>query len=209
MKEIIKNIFNKIKDSGNVKIDTSYLKDNSWFYITDEVFLKKVVYIFRSGGELLISEDGDITKAKWENLIHSTDSMLLEIDSKTSLYNIIYLTSEYLVLQKDGTEQVKVFIKQQHYTSKLPKGLNENPIEMVFNDLNASLNSNNTSRAYHNELNSSVNNEISTKIELTNKKKYNYEVVSNSSQNNIHKSKKVEESIVKPVKFEKQEEFKY
>ncbi|HQO90715.1 MAG TPA: hypothetical protein PLX56_00160, partial [bacterium] len=113
MKDLIKNIFLKIKDSGTEKIDASHLKDNSWFFINEDILVKKVVYIFRANGELLISKNGDITKAKWENLIHSTTSIIMEINGKTTLYNIIYLTSEYLVIQKDGTEEIKVFIKQQ------------------------------------------------------------------------------------------------
>lgn len=144
MKEFLKNILTKIKDTGIVTVDVSFLKDNSWFYITDEVFLKKIVYIFRNNGELLISTDGDITRAKWEELIHSTNSLILEIDQRATLYNIIYLTSEYLIVLKDGTEEIKVFIKQQRYISKFSSGLMENHATDVLNDLNHVLNEKNT-----------------------------------------------------------------
>jgi len=212
MKEIIKNILTKIKDSGNVKIDTSYLKDNSWFSITDEVFLKKVIYIFRSSGELLISENGDITKAKWENLIHSTNSMLLEINDKTSLYNIIYLTSEYLVLQKDGTDEVKVFIKQQRYVSKLPKGLNENPIEIIFNDLNVLLNENNIHNSAQKNTkgeiqNDSVIEEIQQNEHLNFKQ--NGDVFIKVNFENSLKLGIVENSIREQIESQENEKFKY
>ena len=147
MKDLIKNIFLKIKDSGTEKIDASHLKDNSWFFINEDILVKKVVYIFRANGELLISKNGDITKAKWENLIHSTTSIIMEINGKTTLYNIIYLTSEYLVIQKDGTEEIKVFIKQQRYLSNLPSEKDKNPVEMVFKDLNRLLNQRNLKSA--------------------------------------------------------------
>ena len=143
MKNFVKNIFQKIKDTGVEKIDTSYLENNSWFFITEKILTKKIVYIFRKNGDLLISENGDITKAKWENLIHATTSIIIEINGKTTLYNIVYLTSEYLVIQKDGTEEVKVFIKQKRYISKLPVGNGQDPVEIVFKDLNFLLNDNN------------------------------------------------------------------
>ena len=147
MKDLIKSIFLKIKNSGEEKIDAVQLKDNSWFFINGDILLKKVVYIFRTNGELLISVNGDISKAKWENLVHSTTSIVIEIKGKTTLYNIIYLTSEYFVIQKDGTEEIKVFIKQQRYLSNLPSEKDKNPVEMVFKDLNRLLNQRNLKSA--------------------------------------------------------------
>lgn len=143
IKDLIKNIFTKIQNEGIAKIDTTYLKDNSWFFLTDNLLEVKTVYIFKKNGELLISENGNIKRAKWENLIHATNSLIIEDDNESILYNIIYLTSEYFVIQKDGTEQVKVFIKQERYVSKLPKELSSNPIEYIFNDLKSLLNSKN------------------------------------------------------------------
>ena len=43
MKDLIKSIFLKIKNSGEEKIDAVQLKDNSWFFINGDILLKKVV----------------------------------------------------------------------------------------------------------------------------------------------------------------------
>lgn len=143
MKDLLNKIFNRIKTSGSTIIDTNYLRDNSWFHVTQDINHVKTVYIFRNNGDLLVSRNGEITKAKWENLTHSTNSLIIDIADKSQLFNILYLTSEYLVIQKDGTDSIEVFIKQQRYQSKLPKELAENTIEFVFRDLNENLNQGN------------------------------------------------------------------
>lgn len=144
MKEVLANILVKIKSKGNAIADLSYLMDNSWFIITEEVITKKTIYIFRQNGELLISEDGDVSRAKWENLVHSTNSVILEINGKITLFNIVYLTSEYLILQKDGGKELRVFIKQKRYQSKIPKNFYNETIDFVYHDLNSLLNDNNS-----------------------------------------------------------------
>ncbi len=146
MKDFISQIFNKIKASGVSRVDITYLKDNSWFHVNEDVLKSKTVFIFKNGGQLLISKDGDITKASWENLIHSTNSLIIEINDKPILYNIIYLTTEYLVIQKDGTEIVEVFIKQNRYDTKLPKDPDNNPINIIYDDLKSLLNQRNVDR---------------------------------------------------------------
>ncbi len=217
MKELLKSILGKIKDSGIAKIDTSYLKDNSWFYITEEVFQKKIVYIFRTNGQLLISENGDVTKAKWENLIHSTNSMLLDINDTTTLYNIIYLTPEYLVLQKDGKEETMVFIKQQRYEAKMPKGMDENPIEFIFRDLSIMLNENNSTQSYE----SSSEKPKKELLIIDNKNGGNIELISENREERKKQLKKInlevrngkygfidsQRRIKVPFKYEWAEEF--
>jgi len=152
MKEILKKIFTKIQTTGTTIIDTTFLKDNSWFYITNEMFESKTVYIFRSNGELLISKNGNITKAHWENLVHSTNSLIIEIGKKATLYNLIYLTSDYLILQKDGTEIIEVFIKQERYDLKIPKSTSTNTIDYVLSDLKQMLNERNRQNILLNDL---------------------------------------------------------
>ncbi len=143
MKEILKKIFTKIQAQGTTIIDTTFLKGNSWFYITNEMFEAKIVYIFRSNGELLISKSGNVIKAHWENLVHSTNSLIIEIGKKATLYNLIYLTADYLILQKDGTERIEVFIKQERYDSKILKSTSTNAIDYVLSDLKQILNERN------------------------------------------------------------------
>ena len=70
MMDILKKIFTKIQSTGTTIIDTTFLKDNSWFYITNEMFETKIVYIFRGNGNLLISKKGNITKATWATVTH-------------------------------------------------------------------------------------------------------------------------------------------
>lgn len=140
MKELINKIFKRIKTEGSSIIDSTYLKDNSWFYVSDNILEVKKVYIFRSNRELLISENGIIIKAQWEYLYHATNSIVIDINNEAILYNILYLTSDYLVLQQDGTDLFKVFIKQERFRAKLPKEDSAKSIEFIFDDLKELLN---------------------------------------------------------------------
>jgi len=143
MTDIIKKIFRSIQNKGVNIIETINLSDNSWFYVNDELLIKKIVYIFRHNGELLISTNGEICKGTWESINHATNSIMLTIRNKSILYNIIYLSSEYLVLQQDGTETMKIFVKQERYTVNYARTKNNNPVELIFGDLYNQLNSEN------------------------------------------------------------------
>ena len=104
MKEFLSEITQKIKDKGINKIETKYLTNNSWFYINENVPEIKTVYIFRKNNELLISKNGQIEKGKWDNLQHATSSLIIEDEGSSTLFNIIYLSTNYMLLQQDGTE---------------------------------------------------------------------------------------------------------
>ena len=152
MKEFLQNILNRIKSQGSAIVDISHLKACSWFHLKDNFATEKTIYIFRNSGELLISRNGDITKASWENIDHASHSLMLEIDNKAALFNIIYLTSEYLILQKDGTDYIDIFIKQQHYQAKIPANIASSSVELIFKDLNTFLNDANSHEKHITEL---------------------------------------------------------
>jgi hypothetical protein len=69
--------------------------------VLDEDENTKSVYIFRKGGNLLISVNGNVTKATWELL--DFENILLENDSNSYLYNHGFLDNEVLILKKDNS----------------------------------------------------------------------------------------------------------
>ena len=88
------------------------MKNNRWVYLDEENQGNKISYIFRDNNVLLISLNGNVKKAEWENFSDSSKSLILNIDNSTKLFNILYLSSEFFVIQKDGTDSFEVFVKE-------------------------------------------------------------------------------------------------
>jgi hypothetical protein len=120
MNEFLTSFVNKIRNHQKQLVDFSLLTDKSWFLVSKDISFDKVAYIFRSGNQLLISKNGDVTIAAWSIINHATQSILIEKPDTKVLYNIIVLSNEYLVLQKDGVQLFEVFVKQEKY-DKFPK----------------------------------------------------------------------------------------
>ena len=102
VKQIIKNIVEKIKNSALNYVDLNLVTDKSWFLVSEEN-TKKIIYIFKPNGKLILSSNGDVERANWEILIHATNSILIENDKKSELFNVVFINNDYLILQKDGT----------------------------------------------------------------------------------------------------------
>jgi hypothetical protein len=60
------------------KLDDQVLLINKHWVVIDELSSSKNVYIFRPNGQLIISQNGKVEKAKWEYLDH----MSILIDRK-------------------------------------------------------------------------------------------------------------------------------
>lgn len=146
IKGLISNITDKIKSLGIKTIDLNLLTTNSWFYVSDESINIKKIFIFRTNGQLLISTNGNVMKAAWEILTHATNSLLVEISGVPELLNIVFLTNDFLVTLKDGTEDYSIFVKQEKYNSSLTDKKNIQSIEYVLTDFKNALNFNNSSQ---------------------------------------------------------------
>lgn len=115
MHHTLESIIEKVKAKGTRVVDHTYLTDKSWFFVSDDSTKDKIVFIFRSKGVLLISRNGDIAKATWEIIDHAAYSLMIERQDQISLFNIVLLTKDFLLLQKDGTEVMEFFVKQDRY----------------------------------------------------------------------------------------------
>ncbi|MDO9629007.1 MAG: hypothetical protein Q7I99_03815 [Acholeplasmataceae bacterium] len=143
--DIIKNITDKVKNSSVSFIDMNLLTNNSWFLITEEVLNSKKIYIFKSNGQLLISINGDVIKGSWEILLHATNSLLIEHQDKSEMFNVSFLTNDFLILQKDGTESFTAFVKQEKYNAGVSLNGELKHYENMLSDLKEILNAPNHS----------------------------------------------------------------
>lgn len=69
----------------------------------DATFHESVLHIFNSGGEYLISVDGNIGKGGWRRL-GSENTLILEFGGKSELFDLRYLNSDFLILGKHGDQ---------------------------------------------------------------------------------------------------------
>ena len=139
LNNLLRNLIDRVKNLGSQIVDNNLLTDKSWFIVTTLSPTEKVVFIFRKNGDLLLSRNGTVSKAKWETINHATNSIIIEQDDSLTLFNILILTNEYLLLQKDGTNSLELLIKQEKYNAllQLKKSI---PKNVLINDLNQNIN---------------------------------------------------------------------
>lgn len=113
--DFLKTIIPKINSLANSIVDISLIKDKSWFLVNEYKAGEKLIYLFKSNFDLLIVKNGHISKGKWESVVHSTNSLIIEHESSALFYNILFISIEYLILQQDGTNEYLFFVKQDKY----------------------------------------------------------------------------------------------
>lgn len=107
------------------KLDNLTLLTNHHWVAIGELNELKVVYIFRPNGDLLISRNGIVEKAKWEYL--GNNSLLIETQAENYLFKHGFFDENILALRVDSKNEYAFLI-------------NETRFEMELNTLNAVLN---------------------------------------------------------------------
>lgn len=72
----------------------------------DEGFHEAILHIFNPGGEYLLSLDGNLIKGSWRKL-GTENALIIEIAGRSELFDLRYLTSEFLILTKHGDQARK------------------------------------------------------------------------------------------------------
>ena len=116
MQNYLHNIVNQIQRFTSRLENKTVLTNNQWIIIDDELTTKKV-YIFRANGELLISINGDVHKAKFEVLNHG--NILIEDNLKSYLFNHGFLDSDALILRKDGSKDFFTLVSHELFSTKV------------------------------------------------------------------------------------------
>lgn len=155
MKTYLQNSLIKLLKAGERVKNSSILSDTSWLLMNPDE-LTKIVYIFKSkGNELYHSFNGNITKGNWEFIVDS-DSLVIELEGQTELYNARLLANDFLVINKDGDSKSLVFANFTKYKDWLK---NE-----IFDKLQ-SLNEEDPSSELNENVNSIKSNVVETSFE--------------------------------------------
>jgi hypothetical protein len=108
MKPIIEQLINNYKEHNKSLSRTKLLLNHPWTLVDDND--NTIKYIFKKGGHILASENGEVKEGTWEYLSEAK-SLYLKFEDSKILYNEIHFQDAILVLSKDGnTENVDVFV---------------------------------------------------------------------------------------------------
>lgn len=116
MKTFVANIFSRLSKFSQ-KLDNLTLLTNQHWVILDESQNLKTVYIFRSNGELLISINGDVKRAKWEYL--GANALLIDLQEKSYLFRHGFFDENILALKIDSKEEYAIFVNESKHSKEL------------------------------------------------------------------------------------------
>ncbi len=118
MKTYVADIIPKLQRFSQRLDELTRLTNQHWVVI-DETTQAKTVYIFRENGELLISTNGIVSKAKWEYLGHN--SLLIEHKEGSYLFKQGFFDDNVIALKLDSTNSYAFFVNETKYHKDLNK----------------------------------------------------------------------------------------
>ena len=116
MKTFILDIIPKLLRFSK-KLDELALLTNQHWVIVNEIENSKIVYIFRSNFELLISQNGKVEKGKWEYL--GNNSLLIEKANDCFLFKHGFFDENILALKIDGKEEYAILVNETRCGSEI------------------------------------------------------------------------------------------
>jgi hypothetical protein len=72
----------------------------------DATFHENILHIYNTGGEYLLSVDGNIGKGTWRKL-GEENAVILEFGGKSELFDLRFLNNDFLILGKHGDQARK------------------------------------------------------------------------------------------------------
>lgn len=116
MKTFITDLIPKIQRFSQRLDDLSKLTNQHWVSLS-EIPQSKIVFIFRSNNQLLISENGIVKKGTWEYL--GNHSLLIDTMTESFLLKQGFFDENILALKLDSTESYAIFINETKYDGEL------------------------------------------------------------------------------------------
>jgi len=116
MKTYLADIIPKIQRFSK-QLDNLTLLTNQHWVVIDGILEGKSVYIFRPNGELLISTNGEVEKARWELL--GQNSILVDMKHKSYLFKHGFFDENVLALKIDGRDEYAFLLNENRYSGEL------------------------------------------------------------------------------------------
>lgn len=117
MKTFLTSIIPKIQKFSKKLDDISVFTDKHWVVI-DNSSDSKLVYIFRGNNEILISQNGKVSKGKWEFL--GNRFLLIDLNEDSSyLFKLDFTDDSILALKIDSKEEYAFLINETKFGIEL------------------------------------------------------------------------------------------
>lgn len=110
---LVKPKVNSIRRKGNNYFVEDSLTNYNWTLLNDTEY-NEITYIFRKGGELLVSKDGDIERWQYELIVDNYSILLTNVD-KTEIYSVLVLQDDFLMLNKYSKEEILYFVNKAKF----------------------------------------------------------------------------------------------
>ena len=116
MRTFLMDMISQIQRFSN-RLDNLTLLTNQHWVLIENIENRKTVFIFRSNNQLLISNDGQVEKAKWEYL--ENNSLLIDSVNGTHLFKHGFFDENLLALKLDSKNEYAIFINENKYNGDL------------------------------------------------------------------------------------------
>lgn len=114
-KPVISSVGEKVIDkiqSINLKVSKQHLIKKNWVLLKESEE-ERQIYIFQKDQTLLIANSGDVIKGKWEEV--GDNSLMIEFDNKSTLYQPSYESESIFILKVYGKEQYLYLVEEKLY----------------------------------------------------------------------------------------------
>ena len=109
MKTYIENILPRISKFSEQLNKLTLLLDEPWVIVNGDGGFVKL--IFKKDNSILVSKNGEVSIGKWE-LLNKANSLLIQIESSTKLYNHCFLDKAVMILKMDGGNEYMTLLNQ-------------------------------------------------------------------------------------------------
>lgn len=116
MKTYFADIIPKIQRYSQKLDNLTLLTDQHWVLI-DELEQVRTIYIFRPSGDLLVSKNGAVEKAKWEYL--GNKSLLIDTQDGCFLFKHSFFDSNIIALKIDSKDEYALFVNENRYNGEI------------------------------------------------------------------------------------------
>jgi hypothetical protein len=104
MDEHLDYIIKHVKPYGEDLVEEKFWIAKRWKEVReDATFHESILHIFNTGGEYLLSVDGNIGKGTWRKL-GTENTIILEFGGKSELFDLKYLNADFFILGKHGDQ---------------------------------------------------------------------------------------------------------
>ncbi len=97
-------ILPKVIPFGEDLSEEKFWISKRWKEVRDEEgFHEAILHIFNTGGEYLLSLDGNVVKGTWKRL-NQDNTLIIELSGKSELFDLRFLNPDFMILSKHGDQ---------------------------------------------------------------------------------------------------------